>query len=70
MNNLKIQGHLQTLLSDCEIQELTLRMRDDVLWDCYDIGNWASMVQSILKVAKELNIELNVEEYNEEEFDE
>ena len=66
MNKQLLQGHLQTLLTDCESQELSLGQRDDVLWDCYDANNWASMVQSILEIAKELNIELAVEEYQDE----
>ena len=65
-NKQLLQGHLQTLLRDCRIQELTLGHRDDTSWDCYDADNWASMVQSLLVIAKELNIELTVEEQIDE----
>lgn len=67
MNRQLLQGHLQTLLTDCEAQELSLRQTLDISWDAYDIGNWASMVQSILEIAKELNIELTVEDTQYEE---
>ncbi|MEN9449727.1 MAG: hypothetical protein RJA83_341 [Pseudomonadota bacterium] len=67
MNKQLLQGHLQSLLTDCESQELSLRQTQDISWDAYDIGNWASMVQSILEIAKELNIELAVEEYQDEQ---
>lgn len=66
MNKQLLQRHLQTLLTDCESQELSLRQTLDISWDAYDIGNWAAMVQSILEIAKELNIELTVEEYQDE----
>lgn len=56
MNKEIIKGHLMTLISDCESQENSLRERLDVSWDCFDIGNWASMAESLRLIADELGI--------------
>lgn len=59
MNKELIKGHLITLLEDCESQENSLRENLSESWDCFDIGNWAAMSESIRLVAKELKIEID-----------
>lgn len=58
MNKQLLQGHLQTLLRDCESQEHSLRQCLGNSWDTLEISNWAAMVTTVLAIAEELNISL------------
>lgn len=41
------RGLLTCLKEDCQFQVNSLTNRNDVSWDCYDIGNWQSMVNNL-----------------------
>lgn len=43
---------LATLRTDCMSQYNSLDQTGDVNWDCYDKGNWYSMVESIDAISK------------------
>ena len=52
MNKQTIEALLNTLINDCEAQENSLRERLDVSWDCYDVGNWQSMANSLHEIKR------------------
>lgn len=41
------KGLLVDVLIDCQSQVDSLTERQNVNWDCYDIGNWQSMLSSL-----------------------
>jgi hypothetical protein len=47
---------LKNLLDSCESQLNALEQRDDVFWDCYNTGNWQSMVDDIKEVMTNLKM--------------
>jgi hypothetical protein len=57
MNKEKILMELEILLIDCEAQRDSLRVNNDVNWNCYQPENWDSMVKAIKRIKKELKNE-------------
>lgn len=44
-----IEGNIKPIREDCQAQADHLKERQDVSWDCYDIKNWSSMVDSLTR---------------------
>lgn len=44
-----IEENIKPIKEDCQAQADHLKERQDVSWDCYDIKNWSSMVDSLTR---------------------